>query len=239
MAKNLYDHPDVLPGEGITTPSTLNPLLFEIHPNTPDVDGIAASLVRFLSVGLSLEDHAKEFKARQQRLAPTARRIVVIPIDVRLRDKLVSPLRQAYAAFLVGNFLGTLSLCGMIGEMLAIFKFEISNIKVNGQPLTADLQRSLFGHTFEKLGQERRIEILKTYNLIDSDGFADLEKIRKIRNNYLHYWTKDHESLENDAFQVFAATVDTILRFFPQQFTNGVMHLDPSIMKYLKYSDKP
>lgn len=211
----------------------LNPLLFDIDSTAVDADGIAASLVRFLSIGPDYESRYELLRKRKTKLDPIARRVIVVPSDLRISEKLVSPLRQAYVAFLVQNFLGTLSLCGMIGEMLAIFKFEISDFKINQNTMTDDIQKKLFGNTFEKLGQERRIDILKVYGLINDEAAAEFEKIRKIRNNYLHYWTKDHGQLENDALQVFVATIDAVLRIFPQIFVEGAMHVDPRIIKYL------
>jgi hypothetical protein len=173
-----------------------------------------------------------------KKISSRAETLYVLPLEQRLEDKLILPLRQAYASHLLGNYLGTLALCGMIGEMLTIFKFEISNIKLARRKLSKDDEKSLFGYEFERLGQERRIEVLTVYKLIDKDSAKLLGKIRKIRNNYLHYWSRDHDQLENDSFQVLCATIDFVKNSFPQHFENGKVVLSPEVTQYLQQSTK-
>ncbi len=213
----------------------VNPLLFDFEESSGgENQDVANKLLRFLLVGNPSEELPSIINKRKTRLAPVAQKLYALPADQRISDKLIAPLRQAYAAFLVGNFLGTLALCGMIGEMAAIFLFDVMGFQINGRVMTQDDQAGLFGDQFERLGQERRIRILRTYGVIKEDAAADLEKIRKIRNNYLHYWNKDRQALENDAFQVLVATIETILRLFPQTFEKGRMRLSRHIIKYLE-----
>ena len=47
----------------------------------------------------------------------------------------------------------------MVSEMLAILIFEVAEPEINGASMTEAAQRELFGSSFEKLGQERRVSI--------------------------------------------------------------------------------
>ncbi len=59
---------------------------------------------------------------------------------------------------MVGNYLGTIALCGMVAEMVAVLLYEISNFSLKNRPMTEQDQTSVFGSKFEKLGQDRRVQ---------------------------------------------------------------------------------
>ena len=217
-----------------TIPAYLNPLLFEIKKGPVNQSSMATSLFQFLSEGVYPEDVIKVIQERRQRLQPYVTHLKVVPCDKRLNAKLVAPLRQAYAAFLLGNFLGTLALCGLISEMLTIFRFEIARFQVNGHDMTVEDQEGIFGKRFERLGQDRRISILETYGVINNEVATSLRKIYKIRNRYMHYWTKEHDALENDTFQALLAVIDSLLRIFPQYYEKGAMQIHPEILRYFE-----
>lgn len=214
-------------------PIYFNPLLLGIPLNRGNHEQIARNFFDYLSAGDNFADRVSRFLERHDRLRALADSLHAIPTDQRLREKLIFPLREAFGSFLTGNFLGTLALCGMIGEMLAIFQFEISDIQIHNRGMTSEDQKHLFGNQFEKLGQERRIEILLLYRVIDEDYAKHLEKIRKIRNNYLHYWSNDHEQVENDAYQVFCSTIEVVKKTFPQEAEDGKVRISEAVHQYL------
>ena len=78
----------------------------------------------------------------------------IAPSDERILSKIIWSLRNAKACYMVGNYLGAISLCGMVAEMLAILIYEISNIYINNKPIDKELEVGLFGSCFERLGQE-------------------------------------------------------------------------------------
>ncbi len=208
----------------------VNPLQFQTGKESPN---IAGHLLNFLIIGENAAQFEANFLQRQQRLKLIADKIKYIPAAPQITEKLIVPLRHAHATFLMGNFLGTLALCGTIGEMLTIFWFEISQFIINEKQMDLEDQKSVFGNEFEKLGQDRRINILEYYGVINKETASNLEKIRKIRNNYLHYWNKDHDSIENDAHQTYCATIESVLGIFPQTFEQGRIKLKSDVTQYL------
>ena len=128
---------------------------------TPGVDSRVAALVR----------RCREISAEPEPL-------FAAPADERILEKLVWPLLHAKGSYMLGNYLGTISLCGMVAEMLAILIFEVAQPNLNGQGITERLQRDLFGGSFEKLGQQRRVTILHACDVINDELKDSFDRIR-------------------------------------------------------------
>lgn len=176
----------------------------------------------------NLVDRYKEISIENPRLN-------MVPAEERILEKLIYPLRHAKASHVVGNDLGTISLCGMVAEMVAILYFDISNIMINGKKLDEEKQKLMFSCGFEKLGQDRRVKILKSFNIISQEIADKFDKIRIIRKRYLHLWSQDHGRLSVDAIEAFKATASIVAEVIGQDFTeDGRFKLNPQIIEYLK-----
>ncbi len=156
------------------------------------------------------------------------------PADGRILDKLVWPLKHAKVSFMLGNLLGTISMCGTAAEMLAILQFEMAEFVVGGRKATDEDQKALFGSTFERLGQERRVAILRTLGLIDDATRICFDHIREVRRKYLHFWSKDHGSIENDATAVYGDAITLVVGLIGQDIQDGRLKLNEPFVKYLK-----
>lgn len=95
---------------------------------------------------------------RYKEIASEPVALAVVPAEQRILDKLVWPLRHAKASYMVGNYLAVIALAGMVAEMVALLRWEVAEISLNGRPITAQDEKALFGTTFERLGQERRLQ---------------------------------------------------------------------------------
>jgi len=111
----------------------------------------------------------------------------VFPNETTILEKIVSPLRQAKACYVVENYLGTIALCGMIAEMVAILMFELSRPTHNRKPLDEQAQHRIFGATFKDLGQQRRVDILRAYGLIDEVQEDAFRQAAGIGRGHLHH----------------------------------------------------
>ena len=54
---------------------------------------------------------------------------------------------------MLGNYAAVIAVCGMVAEMLAIFLWELSSVKLD--------EKLVFGCKFKKLRQERRVKMLQ------------------------------------------------------------------------------
>lgn len=161
-------------------------------------------------------------------------RLIAVPVEARLLDRMIWPLRNAKGSYMVGNYLGTISLCGMVAEMAAILRFDLGNITVNGKPISDAEQKNLFGSTFEKLGQERRVNVLKSYGLVDEKTAVAYGQIRAKRRRYLHFWTESHASLESDAVDCFTAAVTIVVSTLGLGVENGRLRLRQEVLDYVR-----
>ena len=84
----------------------------------------------------------------------------------------------------------------MVSEMTAILMYEVRGFQINGKPSDEQTQRRVFGSTVEKLGQERRVELLFGIGLITDAERTNFSVVREIRRNYLHLLSQSHERLE-------------------------------------------
>lgn len=202
------------------------------EPVTPE------SIINYICApGLKTDIDSLVARYREISVEPT--RLFAAPAEERILTKLVWPLRHAKACYMVGNYLGTISLCGMVAEMIAILLFKISDSTINGHKITRDDEIKLFGSEFEKLGQERRVDVLRTYNLIDEPTENNLDIIRTKRRRYLHIYSQDHANLAPDAVEVFKATVAVVTKIIGQDVRDGKILLNPAVAKYLERDDMP
>jgi hypothetical protein len=107
--------------------------------------------------------------------------------------------------------------------------------------MTQENEKALFGTRFEKLGQERRIQVLSAYGLIDDQARGRFDTIRETRRGYLHLWSQDHESLPNDAVKSYYAAVALVATTTGQEFRDGKIVIHERLVKYLerKGVDRP
>lgn len=181
-----------------------------------------------------LKTGAEDFFARYKEISQEKTRLFAAPAEKRILEKLVWPLRHAKACYMAGNYLGTIALCGMVAEMVAILLYEISEFKINNRKMEPSDENALFGSPFEKLSQDRRVRILRAYNIIDDVIKDNFDSIRTIRKKYLHLWLHDYESLPKDAVRVFDAAIDLVVKAIGQDIREGKIYLNPAMVKYLE-----
>jgi len=215
----------------------VNPLQFleidepwaSLQKEEPSLDAV----LRFIcSPGIGSD--LKSLIKRYREISVEKTRLFAAPNEQRILDKLVWPLRNAKAAYMCGNYLGTIALCGMVAEMVAILLFEIGQFRLNNKQMSEKDQVALFGRKFEKLGQDRRVQVLSAYGVIDEKLAEAFERIRATRNQYLHLWSQDHEQLPRDAISSFEAGVLLVVSAIGQNIKDGKLILNPALVNYLE-----
>ncbi len=180
-----------------------------------------------------MEKGCAAFVARYREIAAVPDPLFVAPAEQSILDKLVWPLRHAKGSYALGNYLGCIALCGMVGEMVAILLWDISKVALQQKPLDQTAQRALLGSTFERLGQERRTQVLHVLGLIDDDAKAAFDDIREIRRRYLHLFYQPHGQLATDAARGYKSALQVVAVVLGQSFKDGAVALRPDLMTYL------
>lgn len=191
------------------------------------------SLLRFLAN--PSEDHSLEMAIRRYAAINEAKeRVFVAPNHQAFLQKLVWPLRSAKSSFVIGNFISTIAQCGMVAEMVTLLWSEISQFTINGSHLTDREASQLFGSAFERLGQERRVNILRAFGVIDDEQFSHFDQVRLIRRRYLHFLSQSHDSIEDDSLTAFHSSVLLVARLMSIAFQDGRVSLRPALMRYVE-----
>lgn len=176
----------------------------------------------------------KVILSRYREISTEPDRLFLAPLEERILDKLVWPLRHAKASYMVGNYLATIALTGMVAEMVALLIWELADPELDGRAMTKEAERDLFGSRFEKLSQERRVRVLDAYGLARPGDKQDFDIIRTTRRRYLHLWSEDHLQLPSDAVKMFHAAVSLVVRVIGQDTEDGKVILNPKLVVYLQ-----
>ena len=152
---------------------------------------------------------------------------LLFPDHPRTPEKIVWPLRQAIASYMVGNYLAVIALCGMVAEMVAIRLWNHEDLAVD--------EKKEFGRKFHDLLHSEKIKILFRHKIITKENKHFFDDVRDTRNKYLHKWSKDHRRLPRDAIRVYRKTVRLVeISLGAQGFQDGAARLPGRLLRYLK-----
>ena len=177
---------------------------------------------------------AKNLVKRYKTISTESERLFAAPYEPRILEKLVWPLRYAKASYVTGNNLAVVALCGIVSEMVAILLWKLAETSLNGRQMTEEDEAALFGRPFEKLGQERRVKILDSYDIVTSHVVQMFNRVRSTRNKYLHLWSQDYDRLSEDAVKCFRDATCLVVEAIGQDVKDGAILLNPKLLKYLQ-----
>lgn len=217
--------------------SWINPLAFlEVDDPWAPEDGHAVSAEDILQYICTPDQDSgrDDLVARYREISTEPVRLFAVPADQRVLDKLVWPLRQAKASYMVGSYLATIALSGMVAEMVALLRWQLADASVGGHRMTKTDEAALFGSTFEKLSQDRRVKVLGALAAASPADVEAFDLVRMTRRRYLHLWSQDHDRLPPDAAACFHAAVGLVVRTIGQDIEDGMLRLQPSFARYLQ-----
>jgi hypothetical protein len=162
---------------------------------------------------------------RYRRISSAVMEPAILPALPKFTQKVVSPLVNAKVAFVAGNPLGTIALCGFVAEMIALMLYEMASDEDRAADLTID--------EFESRRQQERVKILHKLELINLEIKAAFDTIRNTRRKYLHFMSKDYSSVFEDALQVYTGSIVILVDLVGQEFENGAWVPKPSFARYL------
>ncbi|EKD26023.1 MAG: hypothetical protein ACD_79C01402G0003 [uncultured bacterium] len=200
---------------------------------TPSSDFIKA-INKLSSPNVQRTQDWKKFINDYKNISTKEGNYFVSPCEENIMDKLIWPLRNAKICYSLGNYLGTIALCGVVSEMISILFYEISPLTINGQSITKDQEEKIFGREFENLGQERRVAVLNAYNIISKELEGHFNKIRNIRKKYLHFYSKDHNDISKDALQAYESIFVLLSNLTCQGTKDGMFIMNPKFTLYLE-----
>lgn len=170
---------------------------------------------------------------RYSEISVEKNRLPIAPGETALLDRLIWPLRDAKASYVMGNYLGAIALCGMVAEMAAVLAFDLYNEMEDPPRYSIRQQSELFGRPFERLGQDRRVSVLASLGRIDVDAQNAFESVRIRRNRYLHHWSQEHVDVRADAIACFDASIDVVVAVLGMRIIGGKLSFREEVFLYL------
>lgn len=213
----------------------VNPLKWlDADPKMPaQTEPTASGLVDYLTspnVGSGFDALVERYRLISEVQDP----LFVAPAEQNILEKLVWPLRHAKGSYALGNYLGCIGMCGMVGEMVALLLWDISQPLLQERHLDDSAQRALFGSSFERLGQQKRVQVLKGLSIIEHDSVVAFDALREIRRRYLHFYSQHHVRIADDALRAYEYALAVVAVVLGQSVSEGRLLLRPDLMAYLE-----
>ncbi len=170
---------------------------------------------------------------RSRRISATARELFAVPDEPAILEKLVWPLREAKASYVLGNHLAVVAMCGSVGEMVAVLLMRLAEVELRGKEWK-DGGGAPFEEWIEGLRQADREKILRRHSLVGQGVLEVFRMVRLTRNRYLHRWSQGHASLAKDAEACFHAATGLVVEAIGQDVREGRIVLNPRLVSYLE-----
>lgn len=162
-------------------------------------------------------------------------RIAAAPIGVL--QSLILPLRHAKGSYALGNYIGTMALCGMVCEMATIFIFESNDayhaITRNGKQVREQFKNYFEKDGFAKAGQAERIKALAAMGIITPDIREKLHLVRTVRRRHLHFMPGQGGVAEQDALKCYMPTVEIVIYALGLRMADGKLAVRPEVLAWL------
>lgn len=213
----------------------VNPLTcLDIDPDPASATSPTAEQLLDYLFAPELEKGNRAFVLRYREIS-TDDTLFLAPAEPNILQKLVWPLRHAKSSYALGNYIGCIALCGMVGEMVAILQWDISKVSLqqNGPLMDKKAQANVFGRTFEKLGQERRTAVLRAMGKISKEASDAFDGLRNIRRKYLHLFSQPHEGAGGDARMAYRHASKVVETVLGAKVEGGTVVLSEDLVKYL------
>jgi hypothetical protein len=217
----------------------LNPLAFfaveEPWTQLPDHHPVTEDDLRQFLVEPHLDNSLDAIVRRYLEISQEGNgRIFMAPNGVL--QQLIWPLRYAKGSYALGNYLGTLALCGTVCEMCTVFMFECYNLYWGPQNKNKKVKPQyakwfVEGH-FVKERQVDRVKFLTTLGLVTPEIKLLLDQVRRARSKHLHV-EPGSESVAKDAVTTYLNTVRVVNHALGLGIKDGKVTLRPEVHAWI------
>jgi len=180
----------------------------------------------------------KETIERYEETTSTDLHFYIVPHSDKIEEKLLKPLQSAKRNYCLGDYISTIAVCGIFAEMLAILVWKMNELNVSGRRLLEKEEEKLFGRSFENLGQDQRINILSVLNLIDAGQKEKFDQIRRVRRQYLHFWSSAIKDQRRHSLEVLKHSFHLLREITDIGLADaGTVKVNPKLVKMIEYKE--
>ncbi len=158
-----------------------------------------------------------------------------VPMHPVIMNQIIRPLKEAKQCFVLGMPIACIAQAGLVGEMVAIWRFDMLQPDVGSRLQDDDVQKIMGNRDFDHLGQEKRVKVLKLVDDLDDDVKKTFGNLRGLRRKYLHFMVKEDTSkVDEDARQALryanllvSKTLDCSVS------SDGRLVIPPMVVRYI------
>lgn len=237
-----------------TVSGWINPLTIISLKNDPINKHSCEDIIRdiFADGQTVIQNHVDEMKKNYEEISQYDFKVFCVP-DGTAMNKIVAPLRTAKKCYCLSDYLGCISMCGMVCEMAIIFIYDLIKIHCDAEFLESIIERFA---RYENWGQKMRIDNLR--RIVSSsryfkDESADSLKpflgilcevifdnaytVKNIRNEYLHSLSKNYSNLKRDAQKAYHATHELVSEVVAFKIGSKGVIVPQHLEKYIEITD--
>jgi len=176
-----------------------------------------------------------------ERYAKMSSKELYIPFTLAkpeiIEQRIIAPLESAKRFACVEEYLASIALSGLVGEMLAVFIWEMeSDERKNARGHTIQDQK-IFTNSFDRLQQSLRINVIEAFGYVDTKQVGKFRELAKNRNKILHSWTDSYlrEEIEKIAIECYSLAASLMKEIFKLELKDaGSLKIDQKVMRYVK-----
>jgi hypothetical protein len=193
------------------------------------------SCAMFLLTVLNDENPMNKMRQRYAEISCKEYEPIIAPDYPNIMKNVISPLIQAKLCYVLGMPVACIAQAGLVGEMVAIWRFQMLKFQVNGKIADEKAQDQLFGRAFDKLAQEQRINVLRALGDLDDDTYKALNDLRGVRRQYLHFMIEPQKDSDADARSAYKNACFVVHRTLDIKLSSeGQFVFPPRVMEYIK-----
>lgn len=204
----------------------------ELPANRPqDVPNLA--LQHLGEISGDRESTFDTLKRRCKEITDEANEPFVVPLHPELMRHVVKPLQEAKHCYVLGMPVACIAQAGLVGEMVALWRYKMMEPTWDGKPFDEEFQKLMWGWTFERLGQDRRVEVLKALDGMSDEVRKCFNDLRGIRRAFMHYMVDETRNADAEARTAFKCAVKLVKETLGVTFDKGKVLLPPHVVKFV------
>lgn len=189
-------------------------------------------------LGLSPELMPREVLERYVEISSKETYMAIFPHTDKLFERFLLPLKSAKRLYCIAEYLASIEVSAHVGEMLALLLWQMTPITLNGKRIDPSIEKSIWGREFEKMGQEKRINLLQTFGAVSDDDARDLDYLRSTRRKYFHFWYSEIGNIKEDSLNCFLKSATLVKNVLKIEYNKGSVSVNPLLSDYLKSPKK-
>jgi hypothetical protein len=179
-------------------------------------------------------DTLATLRQRYTQVSNQSSELHIVPLHDAIMHHVVRPLKEAKQCYVLGMPVACIAQAGLVGEMVALWRFRMLQPQIDGRALDEALQKLVFGREFNKLGQEERIRVLRAIDQIEDETVQAFGELRSLRRQYLHFMVDEQKDIDADARRALGYANTLVVKTLSVSDQDGKLVLPPKVLRYIQ-----